>query len=389
MGGTGTGGMGTMPGPMLAPPWALEGSGHYINLASTPIGMSRDGNRVLFSNGLLLTAAGTNPASLIQTIGSPTALSADGSTVIGETKTAPVCDTPARWTMSGTETLGLAEPSAVSFVSADGRAVAGNVWPSGVCQNGQTLPYFSFGGLQLSVPMILGSPSSTSIALSGDGMTLFGFAWTGQASPQTGTLFSFSMAKGLTVFPGPQAALAFGTFTTPDGSALAGTISDAGGNFTSFQWTSASGMRTLPKIASRLESITLGLSADGSVVLALGTNAPSSPPVAAAQDGVPFVWTAAGGTEMLPPHGPMVFDSAVMTPDASLVFGNPTPNVGSWAMRWSRTQGGTWGGLPVFADAPMFTGFCHPVVTFASDDGKTLAGACDAGGRKTGFVARF
>jgi hypothetical protein len=167
---------------------------------------------------------------------------------------------------------------------------------------------------------------------------------------------------------------------------FAGTARDTAGNLFAFTEVigSSSGYTTLPKVAGRGQSLAFALSSDGTVVAALGTNAPAGPPLLAAQDGVPFRWTAAGGAQILSTQS---FESLVMTADASSIVGNPTPNAGvsTPPVRWDQN------GKPyqLFVDAPMLLFNCHPIVTRISDDGHRLAGACDADGRTTGFVARF
>ena len=188
--------------------------------------------------------------------------------------------------------------------------------------------------------------------------------------------------------------LAFRVFASANATAVAGTMRDAAGSDTAFLWTGTGGappllgpLRPLPKPASRGQSLAAGLSDDGSIVLALGTNAPSGPPIPAAQEGLPYTWSVTSGTNLLiMPAGVMGFETVLMTPDASLIVGNPTPPMpGMPVFTWiNKLSPGV-----LFADAPMFLKRCQPFVTHVSADGKTFAGSCGANGRRTGFVARF
>ena len=174
-------------------------------------------------------------------------------------------------------------------------------------------------------------------------------------------------------------------FTSAAGTDAAGTLKDASGNALAFVWTLGSGFTTLPRVAGRGQSLTFGMSSDGTVVVGSRDECPGQGRRSYRR------WTGcrSGG----PPASPLqllstqIFASLLMTPDASSIVGNPAPNLGvsSPPVRWDQN------GKPysLLVDAPMLLFNCHPIVTQISADGRTLAGACDADGRKTGFVARL
>jgi hypothetical protein len=274
----------------------------------------------------------------------------------------------------------------VSFVSGNGAVAAGVTWPAGSClMTDHRLTFLWQNGAAGPLPHIGTMLNNEPLALSDDGGAIIGHAW--DPGAPTGVLFWFSPPASLLILGNnPPGFVNSPVFATPTGSAFAGTATDASGNIFAFAGEARSDTvyATAPKVAGRSQSIAFGLSSDGSFVAALGTNAPAGLPALAAQDGIPFKWAVRGLAQTL---SMQTFESLVMTPDASSIVGNPTPNMGvsSPPVRWDQN------GKPyqLLVGAPMLLFNCHPIVTRISDDGKTLAGSCDADGRKTGFVARL
>jgi uncharacterized membrane protein len=346
--------------------------------------MSRDGTAVLESNGLVWMGKGSGPAIVEQSLfGSPEALSSDGTTVVGESPVLVTgCGSISRWTASEVEALGMVFLGSGSFVSGDGTAIAGTT--SGpTCANGPTNAFFWRPGNLMVLPQIGGLQDAAALGLSDDGSTVIGRAWTPPSD--AGPLFRFSSATGVTTLGSPNGTVTSPVFTSASGSAFAGTAHDQSGNAFGFAWTVGSGFTALPKVPARGQSLVFGLSADGTVVLGLGTNAPGSP-LLIAQDGFPFTWTAGGGLILLQGLMPgMIFESIVMAADASSIVGNLAPVTMGPPVIWDANRKPR----SLFTDAPMFLARCRPVVRYVSADAKTFAGACDATGRKRGFVARF
>jgi uncharacterized membrane protein len=372
------------PGAMPSPAWLTDGHAQYLMLPAPPIGMSRDGTTVLGVDGLLWESWIMSPPFLVPSFPSPRALSSDGTTVVGDGTGASACPTPMRWTQSGgVQTLDQ-PPASMAFVNGNGTFAAGTAWIGNDCSpvaQKWALLWQTFS----AQPVQLGNvQNSEALGLSDTGVTMIGHAWN-SAAP-IGSLFSYSPARGLSNLGPPPGWVTTAVFTSADASAFAGTARDGSDNAFAFTWTAASGFTTLPKVPGRGQSLAFGLSSDGTVVAGLGTNGPAGPPFSAAQDGVPFMWTAAKGLLQLPgPTPAATFESVVMTPDASSIIGNLTPNTGASPSRWDQ-NGKPYNLLP---DSPMFLGTCHPVVTHISADGRTIAGACDSSARKTGFVARI
>jgi hypothetical protein len=385
--GSGTAGM-TMPSPppgMPSPLWTIEGHVQWLPLTTPPLGMSNDGTVVLGTDGMLWEGKGTSPPFLVASISPATALSADGSTVIGDVPGVGVfCRVPRIW--SGGAAQVLAVQASLSFVSGNGSAGAGVAWDPTACMTPpgpQTMAFFWQFGNASVVPPVQGMQNAEALGLSADGKMMIGHAWS--PTDPTGILFSFMPGK-LSALGSPPGLVSTPVFTSYDGSAFAGTATDLSGNVFAFAWSLATGFTTLPNVPGRGQSLACGVSSDGTVVVALGTNAPAGPPLLAAQEGVPFKWSAARGAELLQGSTPgMIFESLALAPGASWIVGNPAPNEGGPLVLWQ--QNGV--SSIILADAPMFRERCRPVATHVSADGRTVAGACDADARKSGFVARF
>jgi hypothetical protein len=389
-GGAMTGAGGTAGGPdpstMTSPsgPWAFEGRGKYNDLGSAPISMSRNGNRVLEAHGLLWIDEGTPVPTLTPTLTppqAPIALSADGSTVIGQVVAAPsLCPVPTAWTRGMPRSwppLGL--PIATS---ADGISTIATS-PLGCMPSGMRAVVLS--DVSVAIEPLPGDDATEGLALTPDGKRIFVFSST--HADGMGRIFSWTAGQVFSPSSTKIRLQGFRAFASADGKFLAGTQSAPSGGDAAFFWGGSNPM-ALPTPPSRGQSLAAGLSDDGSVVLALGTNVPvNGPSGPEAKEGLPYTWSAASGPTFLAvPPGVMAFTTVFMTPDASLIVGNPAPPMhGMPVVVWDAQRAPGF----LFGDAPMFLQRCNPVVTHVSADGKTFAGACAGNGGQSGFVARF
>jgi hypothetical protein len=384
-GGMAVSGQGGMVGPAFpSAPWVQEGLGRYMDLRVRPIGMSERGDRVVTADGLLWIDGGAAPGTLVRTVDTPMGISADGSTVFGSRAVAPPCAEVASWTVSGIRT---GPPGIALAASANGKVIVGTAMPT-TCPFGMGPRAFVSSALQpmgVVLAALDGDDEGEGLAVSADGSTAIGFS--SSSASHMGRLFSWTLAAGMIPLHDTKIRRpGFDVLTSADGSVVAATLIDDTGNDTAFVWTSGAGLKPLPKVATRGQSLAFGLSADGSVVLVLGTNAPAGPPTLATQDGLPFTWSAANGPEALVIPATFIgFELVLMTPDASLIVGNPAPNQGGPLVAWDAKRAPRF----LFADAPSFLMRCRPFVTRVSADGKTFAGSCGSGGRNTGFVARL
>lgn len=302
-----------------------------------------------------------------------------------------------RWTLTdGIAGLGFTKPghdkSTVAAVSWDGAAVAGTSAhsPDGFSNDDQEAFLWTAALGTHGLGALAGDTMSLALALSADGSTVIGVSST--APLAGGQLFAWKVDGGFTAL-GPALATNERYLTASasvDGSVVAGTLliqGNAGGGSEqteSFRWTAAGGLQRLGGLDGRVNSQTLGLSADGSVIVG---STGSAIPIGA--DTVAFRWTANQGMQALPlPAGATSSFPFAMTSDASVVLGSASGIASE--LLWDKTGGI----LVLYADAPAFSARCRHQTTLISDDGKTLAGVCNPtatppGSGPTGFVARF
>ena len=169
----------------------------------------------------------------------------------------------------------------------------------------------------------------------------------------------------------------------PTRSAFAGTATRCRGQPVRVRLVARRRLRDVARVAGRGQSLTFGLSSDGTVVVALGTNTPDGPPFLSAQDRVPFKWTAAGGLQLL---STQIFASLLMTPDASSIVGNPTPKLGLASRSMGLRTASRTRSLPMRRCSSI-------AAVLSSRRSPPTAGRWPARAtptaRKTGFVARY
>jgi hypothetical protein len=358
-----------------APAWTPEGRGLYWMLDARPIGMSRDGLRVLEDDGSLWIAHGTS-ANAVHVVDDPVALSGDGEAVVGRLGSDSPCATLALWTSAGLEPV--AARGAPGAVRADAGVVVGTAAFGCDPASRQRAFMWQGNGAMLIEPLSGDDDRTEALALSADGATLIGFS--SSTSTLHGRLFSWRASTGAAPLEATRIwAPGYGAFVSDDGTVVAGTLVDDVGVASAFVWAAATGeeLKVLPRLASRSNTYVLALGGDGQVVLALGTDG---------DDGIPFTWSAAAGPEVLvgPGGGELEVDALVMSTDGSLIVGAPIGDDGA-PVAWDRQRTPTW----LFGDAPSFSRTCRPHVTSLSADGKTAAGACNAPDGPKGFVARL
>ena len=366
-----TGGETTLTTPRA---WATEGRWLFQALDRQPIGMSRDGRRVLEADGALWIDDG-NATTVVHAVDDPVVLSGDGGAVIGRLGGGSPCATIARWTAAGLEAV--APQGAPGVVGAEGGVVVGTSAVGGDPASTQRAFVWSGSGAVAIAPRSRDDDRTDALALSGDGATLVGFS--SRAARATGRLFTWRAATGTS--PLEETRIwrpGHGMFVSDDGAVVAGTVEDDVGASSAFVWAASvgEGLKILPRLASRLNTYVLALSADGAVVLAFGTDG---------DDGIPFTWSRADGPQLLEgPDAPGQFQALAMSADASLIVGQPV-GVDTAPVAWDRQR------VPsaLFGDAPSFAGACLPHVTHLAADGRTVAGACNTHEGRTGFVARL
>jgi probable HAF family extracellular repeat protein len=278
---------------VLAAPAAQAGSPSYSILPFVPSAISADGSTVVGSGGVRWTAA-TGPVAMPPPVGysewSPTAVSADGSVVVGNVITKTFWSgldsltyySPVRWTQATGSVIlpmpGGYETSYATGVSADGSVVVGTAGDKAT--RGERPEFTEYtawrwdagpGAIQKLPPLKANHYTrSFAGAVSGDGSTVAGASMPAY----------FSTVTQWCLWRGTKAATSMGPafdqyayFPTPhavsyDGAVAAGAGPSAYlGLSHAFRWTAAGGMVSLGALPGHLESDAFAMSADGSVVV--------------------------------------------------------------------------------------------------------------------------
>ena len=282
------------------------------------------------------------------TYNSVTALSADGTVVVGYSSLGAGVTHAIRWTAEGGPVdLGtLGGTTSIAYgLSADGAAVAGNSDLSGDAAT-HAFRWTSGGGMvDLGT---LGGANSYATALSADGAAVVGY------SNPIGALyhaFRWTSADGmidLGALGGTYGS--FATSVSADGAVVAGN-SYLSGNIIqhAFRWTSADGMIDLGTLGGT-NSNASAVSGDGTAVVGSGYLAGDTAYHA-------FRWTSAGGMADLGTLGGTISSPNALSADGTVVVGNSylSGNIIQHAFRWtlagSMADLGTLGGTQSFAGA--------------------------------------
>jgi probable HAF family extracellular repeat protein len=283
-------------------PYAVSGDG------STVVGESTDSNG---NNQAMRWTAGGGMQGLgfldTRTTGGyyysyANAVSADGSTVVGQSSNSNGNNEAFRWTSTGMQGLGFIGAGPRSYisshaqaVSADGSVVVGYSTYSPSTYNSEAFRWTSAGGMQglgfLDTRTTGGNYYSYAYAVSADGSTVVGrsgnsngnqeaFRWT--SAGMQGLGFLDTRTTGGYYYSYAQAVSA-------DGSAVVGSSYNSNNNYEAFRWTSA-GIQGLGFIGTDTSSWVNAVSADGKVVVGgsrgSGNNA--------------FRWSTTAGMQSIP-----------------------------------------------------------------------------------------
>jgi hypothetical protein len=353
--------------------WTSEGRARFWMLDRPPLGMSRDGRRVLEDDGTLWMDDGAS-ATVVPTVDDPVALSGDGDAVVARLGDS-TCATLARWTTASLEPV--APHGAPGAVRADADVVVGTASFGCDAASRRRAFMWSGNGAMSIEPLSTDDDRTEALALSADGTTLIGFS--SSTATGQGRLFSWRASAGAAPLEDARiSSSGYGTFVSDDGRVVAGTLVDDVGVASAFVWSAVDGdgLEVVPSLSTRANTYVVALGGDGKTVLALGTDG---------GDGIAFTWSkAAGPTQLSGPDGALEVDALVMSADGSLIVGAPVGDDGApiaWDAQRSPTR--------LFGDAPSFSSACRPNVTSLAADGKTVAGSCNAPDGPRGFVARL
>ena len=300
-------------------------------------------------------------------------VSADGSVVVGESRSAQGIEA-FRWSaatgMEGLGDLGGAEfLSAAAGVSADGLVVVGVSRSPLSGERVEAFRWTAFSGMVALGDLPGGEYASVATGVSSDGSIVAGSS-TSDVSPSWGEAFLWTEATGLVglgVLPGSEIPLSAPSRLSADGRDVVGWASTENGR-EAFRWTASEGMVGMGDLpAGGFDSFATGVSFDGSVIVGSALN---PGPTA-------FRWTA--GTLMVdlgrPPGGNasaawgVSADGSVVVGDAG-VGGERVPAI------WDESHGmrNLVDVLVELGLGPAMTGWDLEQATAISADGLTVVG---------------
>ena len=283
--------------------------------------------------------------------GGATSASADGSVIVGFAGQFYQMPPPWRWTTQ-TGMVALAPMPAGFFtgqandVSADGTVVVGTM-------SGATLPSgvgffepFRWTAANGIVPLgNLGGPQTTGAAVSADGAVVVGFTNFGNFHVEAFRWTAQTGMVGLGTVPGFSNSVAYDT--SADGTVVVGTTDAFFEEAPAFRWTAQDGMVSLGDFpGGRFESSARAVSADGSVVVGFGHD---GNPVGQFGDMSVFIWDSVHGMralrDVLLEQGTDVSGWRLsypfgMSADRRVIGGlgiNPSGAVQSWLARLAET----------------------------------------------------
>ncbi len=310
--------------------------------------------------------------------GSPSvarSISADGSTVVGESDGASGVPIAFRWTAEeGMMALGVLPggfTSAAYGVSADGSTVVGRSNTPGAntpTSGDEAFRWTEEGGLQGLGDLPGGAFISHANGTSADGSIVVGYSRVGGRAR---IMDSFRWADetgmlGLGGFPGITHNN-FANATSADGSIVVGYGQSLNG-IEAYRWTADTGIVGLGVLpgAAWFQSFAEGISSDGSVIVGRSNSA---------LGGEAYRWTAEGGMESLGtlPESNLSWAMATSS-DGSVVVGFGNVDGFRVAFVWDPTSGMRSLGQILTDEGIDLTGWQLSEATDVSDDGRTVVG---------------
>jgi probable HAF family extracellular repeat protein len=274
------------------------------------------------------------------TLSQASAVSADGSVIVGLSKDAANRDRAFIWTSGGgmvdLGTLGGTQANAYD-VSADGSVVVGF---SGI---GQEIHAFRWtGGTMQDLGTFAGGRYATARGVSGDGQVVVGNSELADLS--TYHAFRWTSAGGMVdlgTLGGPFSEASDANF---DGSVVVGSFQFSGAAMHAFRWTAAAGMTDLGTLAGGIDARAYAISADGSIIVGSAT-------VNGLQSNHAFRWTAGSGMSDLNTllanagvnmSGILLTEARAISPDSQFIggVGNFSGNSHGFLVRYFDREGG-------------------------------------------------
>jgi len=295
------------------------------------------------------------------------AISADGSTVVGQGRDADGSQAW-RWTPSGgLEGLGHMSPLATGIaygVSADGSVIAGN----GFSSNGdEAFRWTEATGMQGIGSLPSASFDSTARDISEDGTTIVG---TSVDPDSRFHAMRWTQAEGMIPLGTllPLGGNSYAHDVSADGSVVVGRSHSPLGGFEAFRWTSAEGMTGLGDLAGGdVYSQANGITADGTTIVGFGRTATGSEA---------FRWTAETGLVGLGDLAGGGTGSNAFSVSASgeVIVGGAGTDAGNKAFIWDEQNGMQDLALVLTSLGVDVTGWQLEAATDISADGTVIVG---------------
>lgn len=322
------------------------------------------------------------------------AISADGTTVVGESESASGPEA-FRWRAAG-GMIGLGDLPGAAFrsfaydVSDDGEAVSGFSFStaSGVFQEAFR---WTLGGGMVGLGDVAGGQFwSVGYCISGDGLTVGGLV---SAAGSQLNAMRWTQADGMIAFGdlpgGPVSAIVRGAST--DGSILVGrgAIAPSGADpqGEAFRWTLAGGFQPLGDLAGGLiESSAAACTPEGSVIVGYGTSGSGANARQATR------WTQATGMVSLGdlPGGAMSGEALAVSNDGKTVVGYSSTDLGTEAFIWREGVGMQNLRTVLIGSGLTLTGWVLNSATGVSGDGLTICGSgVNPMGQQEAWIARL
>ena len=239
-----------------------------------------------------------------------TAVSADGTTVVGNTQVAgnSPSERAFRWTAgTGLVTLtGMSGGASATAVSGNGAVVVGFAGSNA----------FRWNAAEGMVPFAMGAaPQTGAFGVSADGSIITGNLQQTSGGVQTSTVFRWTSGTGVVNLGGvPGAPISTATGCSADGSIIVGGGRTASGPIQGFRWTAGTGMQGLGASSSGGWTLANAVSGDGNNIVGYAQTA---------QGLEAFSWTQATGMTGLGdlPGGSYYSNALAVSGDGSVVVG--------------------------------------------------------------------
>jgi len=315
----------------------------------------------------------------------PSAVSGDGSTVVGESTDSNGNNQAMRWTagggMQGLGFIGTGSYSYAQAVSADGSTVVGQSTNS--MGNGEAFRWTSAGGM-LGLGFIGTGNYSYANGVSADGSTVVGTSRNSSNNTEAFRWTSTGGMLGLGFLSTVVSSYSSANGVSADGSTVVGASRNSSNNTEAFRWTSTGGMQGLGYLSGGNYSSATAISADGSTVAGTSQNNLGNSEA--------FHWTSAGGMQRLGFIGTDYISwASAISADGKVVVGSSRAFLSNTnAFRWSTTAG--MQSIPQWLSAAgvtVATGWTPTEATGVNANGNVVVGSAnDANGNQQAWLAR-